>query len=209
MKLSLKRNKIVANWKEHSSSRVWYIIDWDGHYFKEHPAFKPDKDGGCCVYTPSKVQDQSHDITDIIGLSVCMRSESEMELISTGLKRCAWNPLQGVGQCDAILFPSSDAEGDALLLVETKYTDKDGAWEKYKDSALKQITDTISQLAKRECPIYKRTLFGLISCPLLNEVGASVFSPSRLMEIFQNYRLQLHMGNTATFKDSQSISFSA
>jgi len=130
-----------------------------------------------------------------------------MELTSTGLIPNVWRPLQGVGQCDAILFPTSDTENDALLLIETKYSESDEAWQNYKKSAVKQITDTISQLSNKSCPIFKRNLFGLISCPLLDTIGATAFSPEEFMDIYNQHRLSIHMGNSATFQDAQNISF--
>ena len=75
--------------------------------------------------------------------------------------------------------PTSDNNGDAFLLVETKYSENASSWQNYKESALKQITDTISQLSKRGCPIDNRNVFGLISCPLLNPMGATAFSTRR------------------------------
>ena len=92
-------------------------------------------------------------------------------------------------------------------MVETKYSENASSWQNYKESALKQITDTISQLSKRGCPIDNRNVFGLISCPLLNPMGATAFSTEELESICMEYGVQIEMGNSATFKDSQTISF--
>lgn len=203
MKASLNKSpKIVSNWKQHPASSIWLIIDWDGEYFQKNKELKPDNTGGCCVYT---LENQPNNI-DLSLYSVRIHSKEPMEITSLGLKNNAWR-TNGFGQCDAILFPSSDNSEDALLLVETKYSENEDSWQNYKDHALKQITDTISQFSKKGCPITKRNLFGLISCPLLNTVGASAFSPKDLMDIYNQHRLSIHMGNSATFQDAQNISF--
>lgn len=191
-----------SNWKGHQLSSSWMIIDWSAEFFRQNRELIPSQTGGCCVYTPQDIPDM-----EISHYSVKIQSETPMKLTSTGLRPNTWSPLQGVGQCDAILFPTSDTENDALLLVETKYSESDEAWQNYKESAVKQITDTISQLSDRDCPVTQRNLFGLISCPLLSTVGASVFSASELREIYQTHKVQIHMGNTATFQDAQNISF--
>lgn len=202
MKTSL--NKIRRNnWMEHPLSSFWMIVDWDGDYFRKNTGLKPHNTGGCCVYT---LENQPSNI-DLSPCSVGIRSKEPMEITSLGLQNHAWRPEQGVGQCDAMLFPSTDAEGDAFLLVETKYSTNKASWQNYKDSALRQITDTISQLSKKGCPISKRNLFGLISCPLLDTIGATAFSVEELTAIYVGQGVQVHMGNSATFKDSQTISF--
>lgn len=201
MRASLQQVRL-SNWKEHQASSSWMIIDWSSEFFRQNRELIPPQTGGCCVYTPQDIQNM-----EISCYSVRVQSENPMELTSTGLIPNVWRPLQGVGQCDAILFPTSDAESDAFLLVETKYSKKDEVWQSYKDSAVKQITDTISELFNRGCPIHQRKLYGLISCPLLSSVGASVFSVSELREIYQIHKVQIHMGNTATFQDAQNISF--
>lgn len=204
MKASLnKLPKIVSNWKQHPASSIWLIIDWDGEYFQKNKELKPDNTGGCCVYTPEKQPDG----IDVSLYSVGIHSKEPMKITSLGLKNNAWRSEQGVGQCDALLFPTSDNSGDAFLLVETKYSENEDSWQNYKDHALKQITDTISQLSKRGCPIANRNIFGLISCPLLNTMGATAFSPEDLIDIYNQYKLSIHMGNSATFQDAQNISF--
>lgn len=202
MKASLKQIR-PSNWKEHSLSSKWMIIDWDGDYFKKHTGLKPNKAGGCCVYT---LGNQPNGI-DVSLYSVSIHSDVPMKITSLGLRKHAWRPEQNIGQCDALLFPTSDNNGDAFLLVETKYSENASSWKNYKDSALKQITDTIFQLSQKGCPIRERNLFGLISCPLLSTVGASVFSASELRERYETHKVQIHMGNTATFQDAQNISF--
>lgn len=202
MKASLKQIR-PSNWKEHSLSSKWMIIDWDGDYFKKHAELKPDKAGGCCVYT---LGNQPNGI-DVSLYSVSIQSDAPMKITSLGLRKNAWRPEQNVGQCDALLFPTSDNNGDAFLLIETKYSDNASSWQIYKESALKQITDTISQLSNKSCPIDNRNLFGLISCPLLDTIGASAFSPEEFMDIYNQHRLSIHMGNSATFQDAQNISF--
>lgn len=202
MKASLKQIR-PSNWKEHPSSSNWMIIDWDGDYFKKHAELKPDKAGGCCVYT---LENQPDGI-NISLYSVSIHSDAPMGITSLGLRKNAWRPEQSIGQCDALLFPTSDNHGDAFLLVETKYSENASSWQNYKESALKQITDTISQLSKRGCPIDNRNVFGLISCPLLNPMGATAFSLDELKSIRLQYGVQIEMGNSATFKDSQTISF--
>lgn len=202
MKASLKQIR-PSNWKEHTLSINWMIIDWDGDYFKKHTELKPDKAGGCCVYTLGKQPDG----IDVSLYSVGIHSIAPMEITSLGLRKNAWRPEQNVGQCDALLFPTSDNSGDAFLLVETKYSENADSWQNYKDSALKQITDTIFQLSKKGCPIADRNIFGLISCPLLNPMGATVFSFEELTDIFKQHGMSIGMGNSATFKDLQTISF--
>ena len=201
MRASLKQLR-TSNWKEHQVSSSWIIVDWSGEYLKQNRQLIPPKTGGCCVYTTKDSQ-----YMKICRYSVQVCSDNHMELTSTGLATNAWKPLLGVSQCDAILFPSSDTDNDALLLVETKYSESDKTWSSYKESAVKQITDTITQLSNRGCPIQHRKLYGLISCPLLNSMGASVFSPDELSEIYRTHKLKVHMGNTATFQDAQNISF--
>lgn len=199
---SLKKIR-PSNWKKHRASSLWMIVDWSGEYFVQNKELIPPQVGGCCVYTDGdKPQD-----TELSHYSVKVQSITPMELISTGLRPNAWRPIQEIGQCDAILFPSRNNKGDALLLVETKYSKSDEGWKEYKEHALKQITDTITQLSTRSCPIDERNLFGLISCPLLSPIGASVFSVTELMENYETHRVQIHMGNTATFEDEQTISF--
>lgn len=202
MKASLKQIR-PSNWKEHPPSANWMIIDWDGDYFKKHAELKPDKSGGCCVYT---LENQPEDI-NISLYSVSIHSDGPMGITSLGLRKNAWNPEQSIGQCDALLFPTSDNNGDAFLLVETKYSENASSWQIYKESALKQITDTISQLSKKGCPIRERNLFGLVSCPLLNPMGATAFSLEELTIIFAQHGVTIGMGNSATFQDSQTISF--
>lgn len=36
MKASLENLKVKSNWKQHPTSSIWWIIDWDGEYFKKH-----------------------------------------------------------------------------------------------------------------------------------------------------------------------------
>lgn len=188
MRASLKQLR-TSNWKEHQVSSSWIIVDWSAKYFQRNRQLIPPKTGGCCVYITKDIQ-----YMKICRYSVQVCSDNRMELTSTALVTNAWKPLQGVGQCDAILFPSSDTDNDALLLVETKYSESDKAWCSYKESAVKQITDTITQLANRGCPILQRKLYGLISCPLLNSMGASVFSPEELIKIYLTHNLEVHMG---------------
>lgn len=202
MKTSLQQIR-PSNWKEHPLSSNWMIIDWDGDYFQKHTDLRPNMAGGCCVYTS---ENQPNGI-DASLYSVGIHSKEPMEITSLGLRRNAWRPKPNIGQCDALLFPTSDNSGDAFLLVETKYSENADSWQNYKDSALKQITDTISQLSKKGCPISKRNLFGLISCPLLTTIGATAFSAEELKNIYDAHSLLIHMGNSATFKDYQTISF--
>ncbi len=202
MKASMKQIR-PSNWKEHSLSSKWMIIDWDGDYFKKHTGLKPNKAGGCCVYT---LENQPEGI-DVSLYSVSIHSDAPMKITSLGLRKHAWRPEQNIGQCDALLFPTSDNNGDAFLLVETKYSENASAWQIYKDSALKQITDTIFQLSQKGCPIRERNLFGLVSCPLLNPMGATAFSLEELTIIFAQHGVTIGMGNSATFQDSQTISF--
>jgi hypothetical protein len=201
MKASLQQVRL-SNWMEHQASSSWMIIDWSSEFFRQNRELIPPQTGGCRVYTSQDIQN-----TEVSRYSVRVQSENPMELTSTGLIPNVWRPLQGVGQCDAILFPTSDTENDALLLIETKYSESDEAWQNYKKSAVKQITDTISQLSNKSCPIFKRNLFGLISCPLLDTIGATAFSPEEFMDIYNQHRLSIHMGNSATFQDAQNISF--
>lgn len=201
MKASLQQVRL-SNWMEHQASSSWMIIDWYSEFFRQNRELIPPQTGGCRVYTSQDIQN-----TEVSRYSVRVQSENPMELTSTGLIPNVWRPLQGVGQCDAILFPTSDTENDALLLIETKYSESDEAWQNYKKSAVKQITDTISQLSNKSCPIFKRNLFGLISCPLLDTIGATAFSPEEFMDIYNQHRLSIHMGNSATFQDAQNISF--
>lgn len=201
MKASLQQVRL-SNWMEHQASSSWMIIDWSSEFFRQNRELIPPQTGGCRVYTSQDIQN-----TEVSRYSVRVQSENPMELTSTGLIPNVWRPLQGVGQCDAILFPTSDTENDALLLIETKYSESDEAWQNYKKSAVKQITDTISQLSNRGCPIAQRKLYGLISCPLLDTIGATAFSPEEFMDIYNQHRLSIHMGNSATFQDAQNISF--
>ncbi len=203
MKTSLEKLKVSSNWKQHSTSSIWWIIDWDGEYFKKYKELKPPRIGGCCVYTPETLPQDNK----ISQYAVNISSQEPLQITSLGLRSNAWRPEQGIGQCDAILFPTSDNTGDALLLVEIKYSSNADSWQRYKEHALKQITDTVFQLSKNECPIEERNLFGLISCPLLDTIGATAFSPEELMNVFAQYKLQIHMGNTATFQDTQNITF--
>ena len=202
MKTSLQKIH-PSNWKEHSSASTWLIVDWDGDYFKQNKELVPDKTGGCCVYIPA-TRPQGIDVSRC---SAQIHSKEPLEITSLGLRRNAWRPAQGIGQCDAILFPTSDKSGDAFLLVETKYSEREESWQEYKKHALKQITDTISQLSERGCPIGERNLFGLISFPLLNEIGASVFSHEELADILKEHGVQIYVGNSATFENSQTIKF--
>lgn len=203
MKTSLENLKVSSNWQQHPPSSIWWIIDWDGAYFTEHNELIPPRTGGCRVYTPETLPQDN----GISQYAVNISSQEPLQIISLGLKNNAWSPKQGIGQCDAILFPTSDNTGDALLFVETKYSENEDSWERYKEHALKQITDTLSQLSDNGCPIDKRNLFGLISCPLSNAMGATAFSPKELMDVYNQYKLQIHMGNAATFQNAQNITF--
>ncbi len=113
MKTSLQQIR-PSNWKEHPSASIWLIVDWDGDYFKRNRGLVPPKTGGCCVYPASLPQN-----IDLPHCSAEIHSTEPLEMTSLGLRRNAWNPAQGVGQCDVILFPTSDKSGDAILLVET------------------------------------------------------------------------------------------
>ena len=113
MKASLKQIR-PSNWKEHPLSSNWMIIDWDGDYFKKHAELKPEKAGGCCVYT---LENQPDGI-NISLYSVSIHSDAPMGITSLGLRKNAWRPEQSIGQCDALLFPTSDNNGDAFLLVK-------------------------------------------------------------------------------------------
>lgn len=202
MKSSLQKTR-SSNWIEHQQTSIWMIVDWDGDFFKQNRELIPGATGGCRVYIPEHLPQG----IDISIYSAKIHSKDPQKMISLGFKRNAWKPVQGFGQCDAILFPSTDANGDAFLLVETKYSEQNDSWQSYKDHALKQITDTITQLSNNGCPIGNRNLFGLISCPLLDTIGASAFSPEELMDIYNQHRLSIHMGNSAKFQDTQTISF--
>ena len=38
-------------------------------------------------------------------------------------------------------------------------------------------------------------------------MGATAFSPEDLTDIYNQHKLSIHMGNSATFQDAQNISF--
>lgn len=201
MKTSLNNlpNK-VSNWKEHPEDTEWGVVDWGGEFFKNNSHLIPQGEKGCCMYSNSFFLGGTNNYL------VHLFSVHPLKLTSLDLPFNFWNQ-QGIKQCDALIFPTSDQKGDALLFIETKYSIKTKAWKNYKKHALEQITDTISQLSNRGCPIAQRKLYGLISCPLLDPMGASVFSPEKLMKIYMDYKLEVHIGNSATFQDAQNISF--
>lgn len=202
MKAHLEKLNIKSNWKEHKTPCSLCLVDWDTKVYKEE-GLVPQSIGGCCTY----IKDNIPSLTDgELPQFVEVVCASSMSMISTGLKKHAWRK-NSVGQCDAILLPASDAEGDAVLFVETKYSIKEGSWKNYREDSLKQITDTIQELRNGECPLDERTLYGLISFPLLRtEVfGASMFNNSELAEIYSNYQLNLYVSNRVTYKDEHEI----
>lgn len=202
MKTSLNNNlpNSVSNWKEHPEDTEWVVVDWEGQFFKNNPQLIPQGENGCCMY------DSSSSPKGIENYSVHLFSVNKLKLTSLDFPPNFWKK-QGVKQCDALTFPTSDKKDDALLFIETKYTLKAKGWSMYKQHALNQIIDTIIELSNNGCPITDRKLFGLISCPLLNSMGATAFSLDELKSIRLQYGVQIKMGNSATFKDSQTISF--
>lgn len=199
MKTTLKTIR-TNNLTEHPLSTHWIVVDWDGEFFKINKQFKPEKSGGCCAYTKENAPQ------GIDAYSVLIFSRNPMKMTSLGLKSSAWR-TSGIGQCDAILFPSSDKKNDAILFIETKYSSKKHAWTNYKKHALRQIIDTVAQLRLNHCPVHERNLYGMISFPLINTVGATAFSPSDLMKIYRKHKLTIHIGNVATFINTQKICF--
>lgn len=98
-----------SNWKVHVYSTCWEIVDWNGEVFTKNKALIPKECGGCCVYTTKAPM-----LTDGTSAScVKIESNNNLQLITMGLKPSAWR-ISGIGQCDEILFPSTDANGDAF-----------------------------------------------------------------------------------------------
>lgn len=188
--------KLASKLGEHNNVEQLTIIDWDGY----PKALIPQECGGCCVY-PDLVptltnEDQAKGVLVII--------KTLTGVISLGLKRNAWR-RNGIGQCDAIVFPATEADGDAILLVEIKYSSKSEAWSRYKEKALKQITDTVTQLKNNGCPIKDRRIYGLISFPLLNVVSASVFSRTELIDLYMKKKIELYTGNRVQFINQHTV----
>lgn len=191
----------ISNFREHQPSEEWFVVDWGGEYFKKRSHLIPQGEQGCCVY-PFGSEPEGAD-----SYAVKVRSFLSMEMCSLDFPPNAWG-VERVGQCDALLFPNSDQDGDALLFVEIKYSLNDNSWKKYKRSALCQIVDTMGQLEYVGCPIKKRNVFGLISCPLVSVSGATVYSLTELRQVYEKHQLQLYMGNTVTFLDTQTVTLS-
>ena len=133
--------------------------------------------------------------------------KSAMDLHFVTFKVSVWEK-EKVGQCDAVLFPSSDQEGDALLLLETKYIETEDNLQKAKEKALQQITDTLQELGNLKAPIEKRGLYGLISFPILNIGLATLISPTELEALDNSHNIQISMGNYARYESPQEIKFS-
>lgn len=198
LKTLKRKNKLES----HNGVKTLYIVDYDSDYCKKGGRNRK----GCWAYSnQSPPVMQNGDCPEGVHISC----KSAMDLHFVTFKVSVWEK-KGVGQCDAVFFPSSDQEGDALLLLETKYieieTEKN--LQKAKEKALQQITDTLQELGNLEAPIENRGLYGLISFPILNLVLATLISPTELEALYNTHNIQISMGNYARYESPQEIKFS-
>ncbi len=158
-------------------------------------------EGGCKVYA-----DEPMLRNGVMSASaVIIDSEGEIDLTSFGFKPNIWR-RNGIGQCDAVIYPTDEHDGDAVLFVETKYSESDNLMQEYKVIAKQQIIDTIDQLKKRECPLDHRAAYGLISFPMLSIGHAVAFSPAELIDTYITHGVWIMVSNHVIFKDSQTVS---
>lgn len=191
-----------SNQREYVSVSTIHIVDWDAEVYK---SIRPSGVGGCSSYSdkiPTLIDGNAPKTVDVNIIT-------EFNVISVGLKKNVWNK-SGVGQCDIIVFASQDLENDAILFIETKYTNKDKYLVEYKKKALKQITDTIYELKEIGCPLNKRNLYGLLSFPMLDieAVAATIFSPAEIVEMFVKNKILIGAGNIAYFENQSKVKFS-
>ena len=188
---------LQSNLSQYSEMDILYIVDWDA--FKQQ---KPKKVGGCCAYPTIPPSLEDGNAPD----SVRVRFSQPIDITYSGLKTNDWR-VPNTGQCDAILFPSRDTSGDAILFVELKYGRKENTWLNYKEKACQQLLDTVEQLEKRGAPPKQRKLYGLISFPLLrtDAFGASMYSQEELRTLYIQHQLQLYASNEVTYVDEQQI----
>ncbi len=206
----LESDGVVKNLVEFESAKALVIIDWDADKCKEQGV--PDGHEGCRTYhknnTPMFTNGKSPHAVEI----TCTPS---MDMISIELNDNAWRK-RGVKQCDAILFPASDNIDDAVLFVETKYTVDEDNWQSVRKGAKKQIKDTIRELQDRGCPLAERTIYGLLSPPLLwwrstkkvgkvEKVGPPVFGPVDLRKIYREDKIEFYDGYRVAYTDARTI----
>lgn len=190
-------NQYASNLIEHSRVSHLWIVDWE-KYKKQGLA--PDSEGGCKAYTyPPTLRDNKTEAA-----TVEITFTKEFDITSLGLKRHAWGK-NSVGQCDAILYPTQDRQDDAILLVETKYSDSIEQVKSYINKACKQITDTVEQLTEISCPLTQRNLYGLIGFPKLIIGSAVLISPATLGQLYRDYHLEVMVGNYVNFDDEYTI----
>lgn len=192
MRRRLQELGVVNNFREHKEVSELFVVDWDA---TPNNASRPKGVGGCITDTKKPTVD-----------SLLVKTAERMDIISFGFQNGAWKK-QGVGQCDAVLFPATDSAGDAVLFVELKYSIRESSWQNYREKALKQIVDTLREL-RNSCPLSKRKLYGVISFPHLHcaTFGATMYSPAELREIFQEYNLELQVSNSVIFRNPRTIS---
>jgi len=192
MRRHLQELGVVNNFREHKEVSELFVVDWDA---TPNNASRPKGVGGCITDTKKPTVD-----------SLLVKTAERMDIISFGFQNGAWKK-QGVGQCDAVLFPATDSAGDAVLFVELKYSIRESSWQNYREKALKQIVDTLRELLK-SCPLLQRKLYGVISFPHLccATFGSTMYSPAKLREIFQEYNLELQVSNSVIFRNPRTIS---
>ncbi len=192
MRRHLQELGVVNNFREHKEVSELFVVDWD---VTSNKASRPKGVGGCITDTKKPTVD-----------SLLVKTAERMDITSFGFQKGAWKK-QGVGQCDAVLFPATDSAGDAVLFVELKYSIRESSWQNYREKALKQIVDTLRELLK-SCPLLQRKLYGVISFPHLHceTFGATMYSPAELREIFQEYNLELQVSNSVIFRNPRTIS---
>ena len=201
MKAHLQKLEVVKTWAEFESADALRIVDWDACAKQNVPRGHK----GCRTYSKD----------DVPGLlngkpphAVEITCSLPMDMVTIELKKNAWRK-DFTGQCDAILFPASDVADDAVLFVEIKYSKSqdEKSLERCRRDARKQIEDTIQELRNRECPLEERTLYGLISFPLLRSeiFGASMFDPTEGRLNYSQNQMALFVSNRVTYTDSRTI----
>lgn len=185
---SLRQRVKHRNWQEHQLGDTLYLVDWETDSELRHQ--------GCMCYTTATLPSTAP-------ASLCLRPH--IALISLALEPYAWGK-QGVGQCDAVVLPREEGRGNALLLVEMKYTAQERSLAKHKAKALKQIVDTKREL-ELHCPLAERRIYGLLCFPRMRTdiFGATLYSREEWRQVYTEHRIELMVTNHATFASAQEV----
>lgn len=184
--------KFQSNAHEFEGVTHLHIVDWT-EIRDKLKTLVPDKVGGCDIYEKGNVPKLKD---GMLPQTVEISFTEKSDVFASGFRPCAWNPKQGVKQCDAIVFLSSDEENHEVVLVETKYANVNN-WSQYKKIAPQQIIDTVSELKIAGAPVDKRNLIGLVAFPCLRveTFGGTFFSKQELRNYYEHTRIRFLADN--------------